>query len=121
MGTSFAVASDRTTRMLSPKTKYSLINAKQYFEEHLCAGDYYSESERVLGRWLGNSAELLGLSGRVGQEEFLRLCDNLHPETGERLTQRLKTTRTVVDKPGGAYEGENRQIFFDFPFSPPKS
>ena len=51
--------------MLSPKTKYSLINAKQYFEEHLCAGDYYSESERVLGQWLGKGAELLGLSGRV--------------------------------------------------------
>ena len=41
--------------MLSPKTKYSLINAKQYFEEHLCAGDYYSESERVLGQWLGTA------------------------------------------------------------------
>ena len=107
--------------MLSPKTKYSLINAKQYFEEHLCAGDYYSESERVLGQWLGNGAELLGLSGRVGQEEFLRLCDNLHPETGERLTQRLKTTRTVVDETGRAYEVANRRIFFDFTFSPPKS
>ena len=107
--------------MLSPKTKYSLINAKQYFEEHLCAGDYYSESERVLGQWLGNGAELLGLSGRVGQEEFLRLCDNLHPQTGERLTQRLKTTRTVVDETGRAYEVANRRIFFDFTFSPPKS
>jgi conjugative relaxase-like TrwC/TraI family protein len=107
--------------MLSPKTKYSLINAKQYFEEHLCAGDYYSESERVLGQWLGTGAELLGLSGRVGQEEFLRLCDNLHPQTGERLTQRLKTTRTVVDETGRAYEVANRRIFFDFTFSPPKS
>jgi conjugative relaxase-like TrwC/TraI family protein len=107
--------------MLSPKTKYSLINAKQYFEEHLCAGDYYSESDRVLGQWLGSGAELLGLSGRVGQEEFLRLCDNLHPQTGERLTQRLKTTRTVVDETGRAYEVANRRIFFDFTFSPPKS
>jgi conjugative relaxase-like TrwC/TraI family protein len=107
--------------MLSPKTKYSLINAKQYFEEHLCAGDYYSESERVLGQWLGTGAELLGLSGRVGQEEFLRLCDNLHPQTGERLTQRFKTTRTVVDETGRAYEVANRRIFFDFTFSPPKS
>jgi len=51
--------------MLSPKTKYSLINAKQYVEEHLCGGDYYSESDRVLGQWFGNDAELLGQSGRV--------------------------------------------------------
>jgi len=107
--------------MLSPKTKYSLINAKQYFEEHLCAGDYYSESERVLGEWFGKGAELLGQSGQVGQDEFLRLCDNLDPQTGERLTQRLKTTRTVVDETGRAYEVANRRIFFDFTFSPPKS
>ena len=121
MGTSFAVASDKTAPMLSPKTKYSLINAKQYFEEHLCAGDYYSESERVLGQWFGKGAELLGQSGRVGRDEFLHLCDNLHPQTGERLTQRLKTTRTVVDETGRAYEVANRRIFFDFTFSPPKS
>src|ERR1017187_1217250 len=121
MGTSFAMASDRTSQMLSPKTKYSLINAKQHFEEHLCAGDYYSESERVLGQWFGKGAELLGHSSRVGRDEFLRLCDNLHPQTGERLTQRLKTTRTVVDETGRAYEVANRRIFFDFTFSPPKS
>ncbi|HTS18492.1 MAG TPA: MobF family relaxase [Verrucomicrobiae bacterium] len=107
--------------MLSPKTKYSLINAKEYFEEHLCAGDYYCESERIVGQWFGTGAELLELSGRVGQEEFLRLCDNLHPQTGERLTQRLKTTRTVVDETGRAYDVANRRIFFDFTFSPPKS
>jgi conjugative relaxase-like TrwC/TraI family protein len=107
--------------MLSLKTNYKMINAKQYFEEHFSAGDYYSESERVLGQWLGNGAELLGLTGRVGQVEFLRLCDNLHPQTGERLTQRLMTTRTVVAKTGRAHEVANRRIFFDFTFSPPKS
>ena len=84
--------------MLSAKMKYSLINAKQYFEEHLCLGDYYGESDGVLGQWFGKGAELLGLSGRVGREKFLHLCDNLHPQTVERLTQQLNTTRTVVDK-----------------------
>jgi conjugative relaxase-like TrwC/TraI family protein len=37
------------------------------------------------------------------------------------LTQRLKTTRTVVDETGRTYEVANRRIFFDFTFSPPKS
>jgi len=46
--------------VLSPKTKYSLINAKQYFEEHLCAEDYYGENERILDEWFGNGADLLG-------------------------------------------------------------
>jgi TrwC relaxase len=65
--------------MFSPKTKYSLINAKQYFEEHLCAGDYYSESDRVLGQWLGNGAELLGLSGRVSVFEERDAPSGPHP------------------------------------------
>jgi hypothetical protein len=38
--------------------------------------------------WAG--AELLGLSGKVEQQEFFRLADNIHPLTGERLTLRNK-------------------------------
>jgi conjugative relaxase-like TrwC/TraI family protein len=107
--------------MLSPKTKYSLTNAKEYFEEHLCAGDYYSEGEKIAGEWFGNGAELLSLSGRVGRDEFINLCDNLHPRTGKLLTQRLKTTRLAMDGHGEAHEVANRRVFYDFTFSPPKS
>ena len=102
--------------MVTAKTQYSLTNAKGYFEEHLCVGDYYDEGQRVSGEWFGVGAQRLGLSGKVHAEEFLRLCENQHPGTGEKLTQRLKTTRR---------EGEdiaaNRRIFYDFTFSPPKS
>ncbi|MEO8354158.1 MAG: relaxase domain-containing protein, partial [Chthoniobacteraceae bacterium] len=58
--------------MLSPKTQYNLKNAKEYFEEHLCVGDYYSEGEHVTGHWIGKGAEMLGLRGRVERDEFLR-------------------------------------------------
>ena len=51
--------------MLSPKTQYNLKNAKEYFEEHLCVGDYYSEGEHVAGQWIGKGAEMLALRGRV--------------------------------------------------------
>jgi hypothetical protein len=37
----------RHRRMLSPQTQTNLKNAKSYFEEHLAAGDYYAEAERV--------------------------------------------------------------------------
>jgi hypothetical protein len=30
--------------VLTAKTQYNLKNARGYFEEHLCAGDYYDES-----------------------------------------------------------------------------
>jgi conjugative relaxase-like TrwC/TraI family protein len=104
--------------MLSPKTQHNLANAKSYFEEHLCAGDYYSEEERVRGEWTGAGAAMLGLSGLVQQNDFLTLCENLHPSDGKRLTQRLKTTRRSES---GDSEVANRRVFYDFTFSPPKS
>jgi len=107
--------------MLSPKAQYSLANAKQYFEEHLRVGDYYTEGQQVLGQWHGQGAEKLGLSGITRGEEFLRLCDNLHPQTGERLTLRQKTTRVEIGADGKQHESANRRVFYDFTFSPPKS
>jgi len=103
-------------RVVTAKTQYNLANAREYFEEHLCIGDYYDEGQRVSGEWQGLGAERLGLVGRVRAEDFLRLCENQHPATGETLTQRLNTTRAVGD--GSA---ANRRIFYDFTFSPPKS
>ncbi|MCI0748856.1 MAG: relaxase domain-containing protein, partial [Verrucomicrobia subdivision 3 bacterium] len=103
-------------RVVTAKTQYNLKNAREYFEEHLCVGDYYNEGERVAGEWVGLGAERLGLSGKVRADDFLRLCENQNPSTGETLTQRLNTTRTEGDK-----SAANRRIFFDFTFSPPKS
>jgi len=95
---------------------HNLKNAREYFEEHLCAGDYYDEGQRVAGEWVGSGAERLGLSGKVHADAFLRLCENQHPGTGDKLTQRLNTTRTKGDE-----NAANRRIFYDFTFSPPKS
>ncbi|MGH7994002.1 MAG: MobF family relaxase, partial [Limisphaerales bacterium] len=103
--------------VVTAKTQYKLTNAKEYFEEHLCVGDYYDEGQRVTGQWFGLGAKRLSLSGKVGSEAFLRLCENLHPASGETLTPRLNTMR--VDKAGG--NATNRRIFYDFTFSPPKS
>ena len=102
--------------MVTAKTQYNLKNAEEYFKEHLCVGDYYDEGQRVSGEWIGLGAEKLGLSGKVRAEEFLRLCENQHPSSGETLTQRLNTTRTKSGQ-----STANRRIFFDFTFSPPKS
>src|SRR4051812_35957564 len=102
--------------MLSPKTQMNLKNAKVYFRKHLCVGDYYAEGQQVAGEWFGAGAEKLGLSGKIGEQEFIRLCEGLHPSTGEKLTlrrngQRVENGQTVA----------NRRVFFDFTISPPKS
>jgi len=107
--------------MLAAKAQYSLRNAQKYFEEHLRVGDYYNEGQQILGEWHGQGAEKLGLSGVTRDDEFLHLCENLHPQTGERLTLRQKTTRREVDSDGTEHEAANRRVFYDFTFSAPKS
>lgn len=107
--------------MLSPKTQTNLANAKTYFEEHLAVGDYYTETNRISGHWIGEGAAALGLHGSVDQQAFVALCDNLHPQTGERLTLRKKTTRQERGEGGEERTVANRRVFYDFTFSPPKS
>ncbi|HEY3755290.1 MAG TPA: MobF family relaxase [Opitutaceae bacterium] len=102
--------------MLRPKPQLNLQNAREYFREHLCVGDYYSEGKQVKGEWAGKAAEMLGLSGPVRERDFLALCDGLNPQSGGRLTQRRNTLRWEDGR-----QAANRRIFHDFTFSPPKS
>ena len=107
--------------MLAAKPQTRLNDAKKYFKEHLSVGDYYAEGQSVAGQWFGKGAADLGLNGITTSDEFTRLCDNLHPQTGERLTLRQKTTRIEKGTDGKEHETANRRVFYDFTFSPTKS
>ena len=76
--------------------------AKGYY----ATADYYSEGQEMVGPWGGKGASRLGLEGTVDKFSFERLCDNLDPRTGEPLTVRTRSERTVG---------------YDFTFSVPKS
>jgi len=86
----------------------NLADARKYFDEHLAQNDYYAAGEIRPGQWMGAGAERLGLKENVTREQFHALCENLNPETGERLTQRSQK------------EGQ-RRVFYDFTCSAPKS
>lgn len=107
--------------MLAPKAQYNLKDAKRYFKEHLSAGDYYAEGQHVPGQWFGIGAEDLGLRGLTTAEQFTRLCENLHPITGQKLTLRQNATRIETGPDGVGHTTANRRVFYDFTFSPPKS
>jgi hypothetical protein len=102
--------------MVTAKTQYSLRNAQDNFEEHLAVGDYYDERQRVSGQWWGTGAERLALSRNVRVDDFLELCGNQNPVTGETLTQRLNDRRVEGDGTAA-----NRRVFYDFTISRPKS
>jgi len=80
----------------------SAAGAKRYY----ATADYYLDGQELVGQWGGKGAERLGLSGTVGKKAFEQLCDNLDPRTGQPLTVRTRTERTVG---------------YDFTFSVPKS
>ncbi|MDX1952187.1 MAG: MobF family relaxase [Verrucomicrobiota bacterium] len=104
--------------VLTIKAQCNLGNAEKYFKEHLLVGDYYSIENQVLGEWMGKGAQQLGLSSSVKMDDFLKLCRNQNPSTGNLLTQRMKTTRWDDAK---SVEVANRRVLYDFTFSPPKS
>lgn len=66
----------------------SAAAAKSYYR----AADYFASSP---GTWLGKGAEMLGLTGEARAEDFDRLADNLHPQTGEQLTTYSRDGRRV--------------------------
>ena len=84
--------------------------AQQYFDEHLSRDDYYTEKQTRAGQWIGSGVERLGLQEGhdVDKDAFLLLCDNKHPTTEGKLTQRQN-------------RDGNRRVFFDFTCSAPKS
>jgi conjugative relaxase-like TrwC/TraI family protein len=70
------------------------------------AEDYYTESGRTQGRWLGSGAAELHLAGDVNEQAFDRLAAGFHPETGSALVQRA---------------GDSHRPGWDLTFSAPKS
>lgn len=96
--------------MLRVYQSTSAAQAKNYFSNELIKGDYYTEGQEIAGMWGGKAADMLGLSGTVGQAEFNALVDNAYPDTspsaGERITPHNKSNR----RPG-----------YDLTFNAPKA
>lgn len=71
------------------KIKATHGKGADFYREHLANNDYYSEHDRVEGRWMGEFASAFGLSGqKVTPEAFSLFQQNLNPLTGEKLTPR---------------------------------
>ena len=95
----------------------AMADGKGYSTRHLEHSDYYAEGEKVVGRWLGRGAELLGLTGDVRGADFESVRQGLDPTSGEFLRQRHSADRL---NDGGEVESRGRHLY-DFTISAPKS
>jgi conjugative relaxase-like TrwC/TraI family protein len=82
--------------------------AATYYEEKYSRDDYYTEQQRVVGRWFGKAAAELGLTGEIATEDFRAALSGLSPKTGETLVHAAQR------------EGE-RRAGWDATFNAPKS
>src|SRR5215472_6871243 len=95
----------------------AMSDGKGYSARHLEHSDYYAEGERVVGRWFGRGAEMLGLKGPVIREDFEALRQGHNPRDGQFLRQRQGADRIGS---GGETQSHARHLY-DFTFSAPKS
>ncbi len=95
----------------------AMSDGKGYSARHLEHNDYYAEGERVVGKWHGRGAELLGLSGSVVAEDFEAVRQGLDPRTKDFLRVRQSADRFATD---GTTIAQRRSLY-DFTISAPKS
>jgi conjugative relaxase-like TrwC/TraI family protein len=94
-----------------------MADGKGYSARHLEHSDYYAEGEKVVGRWQGRGAELLGLAGEVRPDEFESLREGIDPHADVFLRQRQSADRLNA---AGEVESHGRHLY-DFTISAPKS
>ena len=108
--------------MVNISKPISAGQAQDYHKEQFANAkeNYYTEGERVRGEWQGQLAERWGLTGEVNEQQFARLSEGQHPETGEQLV-RHQTAREYENGRGEMVRSMEHRAGWDATFSAPKS
>ena len=108
--------------MLKISKALSAGKLENYHRQEFTSPDqsYWSQGQTVRGEWQGRLAEKYGLSGAVGAEEFHRLSEGQHPDTGEQLVQHRQSFE-YRDTNGNTIKSVEHRAGWDATFSAPKS
>jgi len=82
--------------------------------------NYWSRDPQVQSEWRGGLAHEWGLCGSVGADEFARLSEGQHPESGAQLVK-YQPARTYENEYGKAITSVDHRAGWDATFSAPKS
>jgi conjugative relaxase-like TrwC/TraI family protein len=108
--------------MLTISKPISAGQAQQYHKEEFSNAreNYYTEVNQVRGEWQGKLAVRYGLEGEVSEQQFARLSEGQHPETGEQLV-RHQAARVYASERGETVRAMEHRAGWDATFSAPKS
>jgi conjugative relaxase-like TrwC/TraI family protein len=108
--------------MLTISKPLSAGQAQTYHEKEFTAKEqnYWSQRGVIAGEWQGRLAEQFGLAGRVSAEDFAKLSQGQHPQTGEQLV-RQRASYEYQDTDGKTVKTMEHRAGWDATFSAPKS
>ena len=108
--------------MLKISKALSAGKLENYHKQEFTSPDqsYWSQGQTVQGDWQGQLAEKYGLAGAVSADEFHRLSEGQHPQTGEQLVQHRQSFE-YQGADGKTVKSVEHRAGWDATFSAPKS
>jgi len=108
--------------MLTISKPLSAGQAQTYHQKEFTAKEqnYWSQRGVIAGEWQGRLVERFGLAGTVSAEDFAKLSQGQHPQTGEQLV-RQRASYEYQDAEGKTIKTMEHRAGWDATFSAPKS
>src|ERR1700674_4253350 len=108
--------------MLTISKPLSAGQAQTYHQKEFTAKEqnYWSQRGVIAGEWQGRLAAQFGLVGTVSAEDFAKLSQGQHPQTGEQLV-RQRASYEYQDADGKTIKTMEHRAGWDATFSAPKS
>ena len=108
--------------MLTISKPLSAGQAQTYHQKEFTAKEqnYWSQRGVIAGEWQGRLAGEFGLTGMVSAEDFAKLSQGQHPQTGEQLV-RQRASYEYQDAEGKTIKTMEHRAGWDATFSAPKS
>jgi conjugative relaxase-like TrwC/TraI family protein len=108
--------------MLTISKPLSAGQAQTYHQKEFTAKEqnYWSQRGVIAGEWQGRMADQFGLAGAVSAEDFAKLSQGQHPQTGEQLV-RQRASYEYQDADGKTIRTMEHRAGWDATFSAPKS
>ena len=108
--------------MLTISKPLSAGQAQTYHQKEFTSKEqnYWSQRGEIAGEWQGRLAHQFGLAGAVSAEDFAKLSQGQHPQTGEQLV-RQRASYEYKDADGKTIKTMEHRAGWDATFSAPKS